>query len=135
MFKSKQFFSFLVTGGIAALANFGSRFAFNRYFSFELSVVFAYLVGMVSAFVLAKYFVFEKSQHSTRKEFFYFTLVNVAAIIQTYVISVGCAKYLFPKLQMIFYPEAIAHALGIAFPVFTSFIGHKKLSFKEKNEA
>ena len=130
IFKSKQFLAFLITGGIAALANFGSRFAFSEYFSFGTAVILAYLIGMVTAFVLAKLFVFETSRHSTKKEFFYFTLVNVVAIIQTYIISVGLVEYLFPSIKFSFYPEAAAHAIGVVFPVFTSFIGHKYFSFK-----
>ena len=130
MFRSKQFILFLVTGGIAALANFGSRFLFSQYVSFEVAVLCAYLVGMITAFILAKYFVFKESKHSTKKEFTYFTLVNVVAIIQTYIVSVGFVSYLFPKFNFTFYPEAVAHGLGVIFPVFTSFIGHKKLSFK-----
>ena len=33
-----------------------------------------------------------------------------------------------------FYPEAVAHAIGVVFPVFTSFIGHKYFSFRGKND-
>ena len=130
IFKSRQFVAFLITGGIAATANFGSRFFFSEYVSFGTAVILAYLVGMITAFVLAKLFVFKESQHSTKKEFMYFTLVNVVAIIQTYIISVGLTEYLFPRMQFTFYPEAVAHAVGVVFPVFTSFVGHKYFSFK-----
>lgn len=134
IFKSKQFLAFLITGGIAALANFGSRFLFSEFVSFGNAVILAYLVGMITAFILAKLFVFEQSRHSTKKEFFYFTLVNLVAIVQTYIISVGLAIYLFPSINFILFPEATAHAIGVAFPVFTSFIGHKYLSFKAFDE-
>ena len=129
-FKSKQFIAFLFAGGFAAVVNFGSRFFYNEYMSFGNAVIVAYITGMITAFVLSKLFVFEQSKHSTKKEFFYFTLVNVVAIIQTYVISVGLAQYIFPSINFTFYPHAIAHAAGVAFPVFTSFIGHKYFSFK-----
>ena len=132
-FKSKQFISFLFAGGIAALVNFGSRFFYNEFFSFGNAVILAYITGMITAFLLTKLFVFDKSAHSTKKEFFYFTLVNIVAIIQTYIISVGFAMYLFPMMGFEFYPEAVAHAMGVVFPVFTSFIGHKYLSFRSNN--
>jgi len=132
-FKSKQFLSFLFAGGFAAVVNFGSRFFYNEYMSFGNAVIIAYLTGMVTAFVLSKLFVFDKSAHSTQKEFFYFTLVNIVAIIQTYLISVGLAEYLFPSIEFTFYPNATAHAAGVIFPVFTSFIGHKYFSFKADN--
>ena len=130
--KSKQFILFLFTGGFAAVINFGSRFFYNEYMSFESAVIIAYITGMVTAFVLTKLFVFDKSVHSTKKEFFYFTLVNIVAVIQTYVISVGFLYYIFPNAGLNFYPEAVAHAIGVIFPVFTSFFGHKYFSFKVK---
>lgn len=129
-FKSKQFIAFLFAGGFAAVVNFGSRFLYNEYMSFGNAVIVAYITGMITAFVLSKLFVFDKSVHSTKKEFFYFTLVNIVAIVQTYLISVGLAEYLFPSMEFTFYPHAIAHASGVVFPVFTSYIGHKYLSFK-----
>ena len=131
-FKSKQFISFLFAGGLAALVNFSSRFLYNEFMNFGNAVILAYITGMLTAFVLTKLFVFDKSVHSTKKEFFYFTLVNIVAVIQTYIISVGCAEYLFPSINFIFYPDAVAHALGVIFPVFTSFFGHKYFSFKVK---
>jgi putative flippase GtrA len=132
-FKSKEFLSFIVAGGIAAMVNFGSRFFYSEFVTFGTAVILAYLTGMVTAFILTKHFVFEESRHATHKEFLYFTLVNVVAIIQTYIISVGLAHYIFPHIGFDFYTEAIAHALGVAFPVFTSFIGHKYFSFKSEN--
>jgi putative flippase GtrA len=133
-FKSKQFISFLFAGGFAAVINFGSRFIYNEFVSYGSAVILAYITGMITAFVLTKLFVFEKSAHSTKKEFFYFTLVNIVAIIQTYIISVGFVQYVFPMIGFEFYPEAIAHAMGVVFPVFTSFIGHKYFSFREQND-
>lgn len=130
-FKSKQFISFLFAGGFAAVVNFGSRFFYNEFVSFGNAVILAYITGMITAFVLTKLFVFDKSVHSTKKEFFYFTLVNVVAIIQTYIISVGFSQYLFPSIEFKFYPEAVAHVIGVVFPVFTSFIGHKYFSFRD----
>ena len=129
-FKSRQFLTFLFAGGFAAVVNFGSRFFYNEYMSFGNAVIVAYITGMITAFVLSKRFVFDKSVHSTKKEFIYFTLVNMVAIIQTYLISVGLAEYLFPGIGFTFYPYSIAHAAGVVFPVFTSFIGHKYFSFK-----
>jgi hypothetical protein len=40
------------------------------------------------------------------------------------------AQYVFPAIGFSFYPEAVAHAVGVIFPVFTSFFGHKYLSFR-----
>ncbi len=77
--KYKQFYKFLISGGVAAMANFISRFFYS--------------------------------------------------------ISVFLADYAFPYISFNFYPEAVAHAIGIAVPTVISFIGHKRFSFKEENIA
>jgi len=129
-FKSKQFISFLFAGGFAAVVNFGSRFFYSEFVSFGNAVILAYITGMITAFILTKFFVFEKSIHSVKKEFYYFTMVNLVALLQTYIISVGFAEYLFPMMGFKFYPKAVANAIGVVFPVFTSFFGHKHFSFR-----
>jgi putative flippase GtrA len=129
-FLSRQFILFLIAGGIAACVNFGSRIAYNHLMIFEAAVVCAYVTGMITAFILNKLFVFDKSVHSTRKEFYYFTLVNIFAAAQTLVISVALYRFVFPAIAFAFHPSECAHAAGVIVPVFTSFIGHKKLSFK-----
>lgn len=130
LLKSKQFISFIFAGGVAAVINFFSRILYNGFVSFGNAVILAYITGMITAFLLTKFFVFKKSDNSTRKEIVYFTLVNVVAIIQTYIISIGFAEYIFPSIEFLFYPKAIAHGIGVMIPVFTSFFGHKYLSFR-----
>ncbi len=85
---------------------------------------------MVTAFVLAKLFVFRESKQSLSKSIVFFILVNVVAVIQTWLISMGLAYYLLPRLHVALYVEEIAHAVGVIVPAFTSFIGHKRFSFK-----
>jgi putative flippase GtrA len=130
IFKSKEFLAFLVVGGFAAVVNFASRFAYNEFTSYGNAVIFAYMTGMLTAFALSKLFVFKQTVNSTTRAFLYFTLVNVVAVAQTYAISIGLAEYMFPSIGFEFYPEAVAHAIGVMFPVVTSFIGHKYWSFK-----
>lgn len=129
-FFSRQFVSFLITGGIAAIVNFLSRIFYNQYVSFSSSVIFAYLTGMVTAFILARIFVFKASSQSIKRSAILFSLVNVLAIAQTWFISMGLNFYLLPALGFEKYVAEIASAVGIAFPVFTSYLGHKRWSFK-----
>lgn len=70
-FRSKQFILFVVTGGIAALVNFGSRFVFSVFTSFGIAVILSYLLGMVTAFALVKLFVFKETVHSAQRAFFF----------------------------------------------------------------
>lgn len=129
-YVSKQFLMFLCTGGFAAAVNFGSRIFFNQFMSFSSAIIFAYVMGMITAFTLAKLFVFKESKQSSVKSAFYFALVNFAAVIQTWVVSVLLAYYVLPSVGVSTYVEDIAHFVGVVVPVFTSFIGHKHLSFR-----
>jgi putative flippase GtrA len=129
-FFSKQFISFLITGGIAATVNFLSRIFYNQYCSFSASVIFAYLTGMVTAFILAKMFVFKSSTQTIRHSAIIFSLVNFLAAAQTWVISMALNFYILPALGFEKHVAEIASAVGIAFPVFTSYLGHKHWSFK-----
>lgn len=129
--KYKQFYKFLISGGIAATVNFGSRFFYSTFVSFGYAVILAYITGMLVAFILFRVFVFKNSAQTLHKSVVYFILVNIVALIQVYIISVCLADYLFPYINFSFYPEAIAHAVGISIPTIISFIGHKRFSFRE----
>jgi putative flippase GtrA len=130
-FFSKEFYKFLVVGGFAAVVNFFSRIGINYFFGFTLSVIIAYLIGMITAFILNKILVFKIEKGNTAKQFWYFTLVNIFAVIQTVTISVFLAKWFFPRIGFMIYSEEIAHFIGISIPVITSFLGHKYISFRK----
>jgi putative flippase GtrA len=119
-----------MAGGTAALVNFGSRIIYNFWFGFSEAVILAYITGMIVAFFLSKLFVFKKGEHSIYVSGFVFVLVNIVAALQTWALSLGLAYYLLPFLHVKNFVPEIAHACGVAFPVFTSYIGHKYLSFR-----
>ena len=129
-FFSSQFLVFLVTGGIAALVNFFSRILFNLYWSFSTSVILAYLAGMCIAFVLAKLFVFKEGVQSIHRSAVIVGLVNAVAAAQTWGISMGLDHFILPGLGVTHFTPEIAHAAGVLFPVFTSYLGHKRWSFR-----
>ena len=129
-FRSRQFLVFLLTGGIAAAVNFGSRILYNQWMGFSPAIVLAYITGMITAFVLAKLFVFRDSQRSLHQSALYFVLVNGVAVLQTWAISLLLADWLLPALGIRQYVHELAHAAGVVVPVFTSYLGHKHLSFK-----
>lgn len=129
---SKEFLLFLGIGGVAAFVNFLSRFFYNRFMGFSWAVVAAFLTGMVTAFFLTKLFVFRNSTNSTGKSFFYFTIVNAIALLQTWGVSLFLAYKILPALGIQQFVEEIAHLIGIMVPVFTSYLGHKHFSFKRE---
>lgn len=130
LFRSRQFIAFLITGGIAAIANFGSRIVYNEWVGFSTAIILAYITGMITAFVLARIFVFTNSRRALHSSAFYFVLVNIVAAAQTWIISIVLAFYVLPSMAVEIYVREIAHAVGVIVPVFTSFIGHKYLTFR-----
>ncbi|MDZ7661897.1 GtrA family protein [Thiohalophilus sp.] len=126
-----EFMQFLVVGGFAALVNFVSRIIINEWVGYRLAVILAYLVGMLTAFILSKIYVFEKSGRHHWHELRDFTLVNLLAVVQVWLISVGLAEYLFPAVGYTFYAPEVAHLIGLAIPAVTSYLGHKYYSFRK----
>jgi putative flippase GtrA len=129
-FASRQFLAFLITGGIAACVNFGSRIVLNWWMPFPVAVVVAYVLGMITAFLLARAFVFAGSTQSVQKSAGYFVLVNLVAVAQTWLISMALAYWALPALGVRQYVHEIAHGVGVMVPVFTSYLGHKHWSFR-----
>ncbi len=125
-----QFMRFLCAGGIAAGANYGSRFLFSQWVDFEPAIILAYLVGMCVAFVLMRGHVFEAREKSLTPQIVNFVLVNVFAVLQTLIISVILAYWVLPAWGIIEHSESLAHLVGVLVPVITSFFGHKYLTFK-----
>ena len=126
-----EFFQFLIVGGFAAGINFISRIGFSELVSYRYAIILAYLVGMITAFLLSKHYVFEKSGREYKDELRDFTIVNIFAVIQVWLISVGLAEYLFPYFSFTFYPEEVAHLIGLGIPVISSYFGHKYFSFRK----
>lgn len=129
-FKSRQFLIFLLTGGLAASVNFVSRIIYNCWVGFSTAIILAYITGMITAFILAKLFVFKQSNQALHSSVMFFILVNFVAIIQTWLISIGLAYKVLPAMDITLYVREIAHAVGVVVPVFTSYIGHKRWSFR-----
>ena len=124
-FRSRQFLVFLLTGGLAAAVNFGSRILYNQWMGFSAAIVLAYITGMITAFVLARLFVFRGSQRALHQSALYFVLVNLVAVLQTWAISLLLAGHVLPALGIRHLVPEIAHAVGVVVPVFNSYLGHK----------
>ena len=125
-----QFARFLAAGGLAAAANILSRIVFSRWVTLPVAVVLAYLVGMAVAFVLMRSYVFPPGQTEVRRQIVVFALVNIAAVLQTLVVTLLLADIVLPWLGVRSHVDLIAHVVGVCVPIVTSFIGHKRWSFQ-----
>lgn len=127
---SRQFLLFLVTGGLAASLNWGSRFVFGLVLPFELAVVAAFMVGLLSGFLLMRSLVFDGRSKPLLPQFGRYVLVNLLALLQTVVISSLLARWALPAMEIHAQAEALAHLVGVLVPVVTSYFGHKLATFR-----
>lgn len=128
--ERKRFLIFLLTGGFAAGVNVIVRVLLSAFMSYQVAVVVAYLIAMVTAYALSRWFVFEASGRSVGEELSKFAIVNLVAIAQVWLVTMALNYYVLPAIGWTFYPELIAHMIGVASPVFTSYFGHKYFSFR-----
>ena len=127
---------FLLAGGMAAACNFGSRFLFSIFVDFSTAVVLAFLTGLTVGYLLNKFLVFTTSGNSMAHEVAWFVAINLLALAQTWGLSVYLAQLLpqYAFFQGAAGPQwshAIAHGAGVILPVFTSYVGHRYLTFRE----
>lgn len=132
--SARQFACFLVCGGLASVVNISVRWALTFVIPYSVSIVVAFLCGLFTGFLLFKYVVFKSTlTKNILAEGSKYILVNAFALLQTLVISIGLADYIFPRMGMCFYPYDIAHITGVLFPVVSSFLFHKYFTFKSGN--
>ncbi len=129
-YRMPPFVRFLALGGFSAGVNLVARFALQPLLGFEQSVLVAYMIGMVVAYNLFRVFVFDDTGRSVGSEAWRFTLVNLLALALVWLISVGLARVVFPAIAFTWHAEDIAHFIGVASPAVTSWIGHKRYTFK-----
>ena len=121
---------FLLAGGVAALVNFITRIELSRWLPLAAAVVFAYGVGMATAFLLNRRFVFRNAATGLGEQIAWFIAINILAVLQTLAVTLLLARVVFPALGVASYAEEIAHAVGIAIPIVTSYLGHKRWTFR-----
>ncbi len=126
----KQILKFLIAGGAAALANIGTRVIFSNFFSYEISILLSFLVGLTTGFILMKKYVFDLSKKSLITQIVRYVLVNLAALLQTFLISIYLNNFLLIYFNNNNLTEIAAHSIGVIFPVFTSYFAHKIFTFK-----
>ena len=125
----REFLTFVAIGGFAAALNFAVRFPIDYFTSFEVAIVLAYLIAMTTAFLLNRRYAFRASDGPWARQYRRFAIVNLLALAQVFVVTVGLARFAFPAIGLAWHAEALAHAIGLASPIVTSYWGPKRYSF------
>ena len=128
---SRQFLLFVLIGGFAAGVNLLARILFSSVLSFEIAVVVAYPIGMTVAFLLNRNFVFDGKHSGATGQYIRFFIVNIAALVQIWLVSVALLRFIFPLIGFEFHTEIIAHGIALASPILTSYFAHKYFSFRQ----
>ena len=124
------FLTFALVGGAAAALNIGVRALLGHYMPFEWAVALAFPVALTFAFVCNRRWVFTNNLADWRRAYWRFFLVNLAALAQVWLISVGLYRLIFPLVGFTWHAELVAHTVGVLSPVVTSYYAHKHYSFK-----
>lgn len=127
--ERRQFIGFVLTGGIAAGVNLGSRWLLSLALPYALAVSLAYLVGMLTAFVLARVYVFRPEGKAWAAQLGRFALVNVGSYLVVLGVSLGLARVVLPAMGWTWHAEDVAHLVGVASPIVLSYFAHKRFSF------
>lgn len=128
---TREFVAFVAAGGTAAFVNWLSRIGFSAFVPLGAAVVLAYLVGMTTAYVLNRMFVFQRSGRAIRNEYLRFALVNIVALAQVLGVTFVLVRWLFPAIGFDWRPHEVAHAIGVASPIITSYLGHRHFTFSK----
>jgi len=121
---------FLLAGGFAELMNFGARIVLSFWLPYAAAVVLAYCVGMATAFVLNRQFVFLDTTNRLHEQIIWFVMINLVALLQTLAVSVLLLRVVLPLCGIGWHAEELSHAAGIAVPIVTSYLGHKRWTFR-----
>jgi putative flippase GtrA len=128
---SNRFARFLVVGVVAAAINIASRILISHFTSFEVAVALAFPIALTFAFSMSRLFVFGASQRAVWDEYLRFFLVNLAALAQVWLLSIGLARWMFPAIGWTFHAELLAHTIGVCSPVLTSYYAHRLFTFRQ----
>lgn len=123
-----QFALFLLVGAVAAAANISARWLLSFIMPFEAAIVVAFAVGVAIAFFLNRVIVFQ-TRARAGQQFRRFVAVNLLALGQVWLVSVGLARWALPLIHFTWHAETVSHVVGVASPAVTSYFAHKHFSF------
>lgn len=132
---SVRLIRFVLVSGVAALINLGTRIFFSFFVAYPTAIALAFCAGLSSAFVLNRMFVFDRPAIPLREQMLWFAAINLLALVQTMAVSLLLQYWALPGLGITWHSETIAHGVGIAVPIVSSYIGHRRLSFRSDRDS
>jgi putative flippase GtrA len=126
---------FVAVGATAALVNLAARALIDRATSYEAAVVLAFPIALATAFLLNRSFVFDAAAGRWQGQFGRFALVNLLALAQVFAVSVALARWLLPAVDFTWHADTVAHAVGVASPILTSYWAHSRFTFAGSSTA
>jgi len=127
----RELFRFVISGGIAAVANVSTVAIVRTYVSFEPALIVGIVIGIILSFVLTKFFAFRSRQVSLAGgELYRFVIVYgfglavywLSAIwVHTLLVSVGAALETAEVFGILF---------GAGLMAMTSYFGHRFFTYR-----
>lgn len=99
--------------------------------SYTAAIVLAYGTGMITAYFLVRRFVFDAARQPFSESAPRFVVINVLAVVQTWIVSVALSEHLLPAMGISRFARELGHAAGVVVPAFTSFLGHRSWTFRQ----
>lgn len=137
IFFTRQFFIYLVFGGIAAVVNLACGYAFYTYTSlpYMIAIFLAAACGLLVNFLLNYFFNFIYRGRPMLSQLKTFTCIAMIGTLLTALIASGmlCTlNVLNVKIDFLFItPKFVAQFISVGMVTLYSFICHKYFSFNE----
>lgn len=132
---STQFLRFVLANVVAAAVNIGTKLASSFLMADPLAVLTGFCAGLSTSYLLCRNYVFQPVGGIRLIEVARFTGVNLAGLAITYATYRQMLNLLQgsggldPGLPS---TQTLAYAIGVAAPVFLSFLAQKTLTFRQR---
>ena len=132
---SAQFLRFVLANSFAAITNIFTRLLASMVMLDAWAVVAGFFAGLSTSYLLCRGFVFQTLRRASLPEILRFTGINLLALVLTWLVYHLSLQWLVAARMGPATNQALrttAHALGVAAPVFFSFMAQKTFTFRQR---
>jgi putative flippase GtrA len=130
-FITFQFLKFLIAGGIAATCNITIKYFIEPVAGYLGSIIISYALGTIIAYLISIKIVFSSNKYQRKKEILHFFFYN-ACMVPIVITTTYSIDTLINQIKNTNDTYLFSHIIGVAAPVFISFLYHKFITFGEK---